>query len=81
MATKVRSRKTRPTKALRRKINARKQLAIDAIRKLPDDATYEQMAEELAVLNSIQKGMEHIEAGRFITHEELKRQIKQWFSK
>jgi predicted transcriptional regulator len=72
MATKVQRRRASETN---------KQLAIEAIRKLPDDATFEQIAEEVAILHSLQKAVEDIEAGRFITHEEFKRQIKQWFSK
>jgi predicted transcriptional regulator len=58
-----------------------KQLAIRAIRELPDDATWKDIAEEIAILESIRQGEDDIEAGRFITHEELKRQVKQWHSK
>jgi predicted transcriptional regulator len=58
-----------------------KQLAIRAIRELPDDASMDDIVEQLAILESIRKGEEDIDAGRFISHEELKLQVKQWLSK
>jgi predicted transcriptional regulator len=58
-----------------------KQMAIQAIRKLPDDSSMKEIVEELAILEAIRRGEEDIEAGRFVTHEELKRQAKQWLSK
>ena len=44
-----------------------KQLAIRAIRELPDDASMKDIAEEIAILEAIRKGEEDIEAGRFIS--------------
>ena len=58
-----------------------KQLAIRRIRELPDDASFEDIAEEIAILEAVRKGEEDIEAGRFVSHEEVKRQVKQWHSK
>ena len=58
-----------------------KQLAVKAIRQLPDEATMAEIVERIEILAAIQEGEEDIEAGRFITVEELKRQVAQWLSK
>jgi predicted transcriptional regulator len=58
-----------------------KQLAMKAIRQLPDEATLEEIVERVEILAAIQRGEEDIEAGRYITHEEMKRQVEQWLSK
>ena len=58
-----------------------KQLALDVVRRLPDDATMDDIREEIEILASIQAGIEDIEAGRYVSHEEVKRQVAQWLSK
>ena len=57
-----------------------KQLAIRAIRELPDDASMEDIAEEIAILDAIREGEKAGDEGRVISHDELKRQVKQWLS-
>jgi predicted transcriptional regulator len=57
-----------------------KQLAIRAIRELPDDASLEDIAEEIAILDAIREGEKAADEGRVISHDELKRQVKQWLS-
>jgi predicted transcriptional regulator len=58
-----------------------KQLVLKAAREMPDDATLEEIEGHIAILAAIQRGEEDIEGGRFFTHEEIKRQVKQWLSK
>jgi hypothetical protein len=58
-----------------------KQLALDVVRRLPDNATLDDIREEIEILASIQRGEEDIEAGRYTTNEEMKRQVAQWLSK
>lgn len=55
-----------------------KQEALEAIQRLPDNVGFEEIVYRLYVLNKIHQGMEDIEAGRTITHEELVREIEQW---
>jgi predicted transcriptional regulator len=57
-----------------------KQLVMKAVREIPDDATMDEIEERAAILAAIRRGEEDIEAGRFVTHEELKRQVAQWLS-
>lgn len=72
MATKTRQ---------KRKSDTDKQLALEAIRKLPDDATFEEIKDEIDLLMAIDEGIKDADAGRVISHEDMKRQVKQWLSK
>lgn len=58
-----------------------RELAISLIRDLPKEVSLEDISEEIAILAAIKRGQEDIKAGRFTTHEELKRQIKTWNTK
>jgi hypothetical protein len=49
----------------------RKQRILSMIGRLPDDVTYDRIMYHLDVMKGIEKGMEDIEAGRFIDHDEL----------
>jgi predicted transcriptional regulator len=69
------------TKVKRRATETSKQLAIQAIRKLPDDASLAQIAEEIAIVQAIEEGIKAADEGRLVSHEEVKRQVKQWLSK
>jgi predicted transcriptional regulator len=57
-----------------------KQIAIRAIRDLPDDISLKEIAEEIAILEALRKGEEAADAGDLMPHEEFKRQVKQWLS-
>jgi predicted transcriptional regulator len=48
------------------------------MRDLPDDATYEDAMRRLYVLHKVEQGIADVEAGRVISHEEVKRQIAKW---
>ena len=58
-----------------------KQLAISAIRGLPDDASLDDIAEQIAILDAIRRGEEAADAGDVIPHEEVKKQVTKWLSK
>jgi predicted transcriptional regulator len=58
-----------------------KEIAIEAIRQLPDDATIEEIAEEIAVLVGIFRGLEDVEAGRTVPHDEVKKRLQTWITK
>jgi hypothetical protein len=47
--------------------------------KLPDDCTLEDVQYHLYVLNKIHKGQAAVEQDRTISHEDLKREIDQWW--
>jgi hypothetical protein len=58
-----------------------KQLVIETVRELPDGTSLDEIAERIAILAAIRKGEEDADAGRVISHEELKRRMKTWISK
>jgi predicted transcriptional regulator len=58
-----------------------KEIALDSIRRLPEDARLDTIAERLEFLAAIRKGSEQIERGETVPHEEVKRQLAAWLSK
>lgn len=55
-----------------------KQEAIEAISKLPDSATIEDMMYRLYVIDKVHAGLDDVRNGKIITSEELKREIQSW---
>jgi predicted transcriptional regulator len=51
---------------------------ISVIREQPDDATLDEILRELALARMIERGLADSDAGRTISHEEMKRQIDSW---
>ncbi len=58
-----------------------KQLALDALSRMPESATLDQISEELAILTAIRRGEAAADAGRVISHEEVVRRSATWISK
>ena len=58
-----------------------KQLALDSIQRLPEDASLDAIAERLEFLAGIRKGLDQIVRGETVSHEEVKRQLATWLSK
>ena len=58
-----------------------KQLALDSIERLPENASLDVIAERVEFLAAIRKGLDQIERGETIPHEEVKRQLATWLSK
>ena len=52
-----------------------KQRAIEALTALPDDATMEDAIERLCFIAKIEEGLRQSEAGRLVSHEEVKKQF------
>ena len=58
-----------------------KQLALNSIERLPEDASLDDIAERMEFLAAIRKGLDQIERGETIPHEEVKRQLAAWLSR
>jgi predicted transcriptional regulator len=58
-----------------------KQLVLDSIERLPEDASLDAIAERVESLAAIRKSLGQIERGETIPHEEVKRQLATWLSK
>ena len=52
-----------------------KQKVLEAIEKLPADATVEDAIEQLVLLAKIQKGLAQLDAGQGVEHSEAKRRL------
>jgi predicted transcriptional regulator len=57
-----------------------KQLALDSIARLPEDASLGTIAEQMRFLAAIRKGLDQIERGQTVPHDEVKRQLVTWLS-
>jgi predicted transcriptional regulator len=55
-----------------------KQTAIDALAKMPEQASIDEMMYRLYVIQKIEKGREDVKAGNVISHEDLKKEIEKW---
>ena len=55
-----------------------KKEAMNAISKLPDSATIDEIMYRLYVIEKVRKGMEAIERGETISVEDLKKEIQSW---
>jgi predicted transcriptional regulator len=58
-----------------------KQAVLDAVRRLPESSTLEQISEEIAILAAIRRGEEAAEAGHVISHDEAKRRSAGWVTR
>ncbi len=52
-----------------------KERILEALRDLPSDATCEDAIERLVFLAKIEEGLAQLDAGQFISHEEVKRRF------
>ena len=55
-----------------------KEAAIEVIKKLPDNASAEDIMEKVDFVNQVLEGLADSEAGRSITTEELLQRIEKW---
>jgi len=45
----------------------------------PDDRSYDEILHELVFIRMVERGIEDADAGRAVTHEEVRRWIDTWF--
>jgi predicted transcriptional regulator len=57
-----------------------KQAVIDALRRLPENASHDEFAEELRIMAAIQKGRADVVAGRTKTHRQTEQLLESWAS-
>ncbi len=57
-----------------------KQVALQTISRLPDDASMEEIAEELQIMAAIRKGKADVKAGRVKSHVQVEQLVEAWFS-
>jgi len=55
-----------------------KQKVINAVRSLPQNASYEDAMERLLFLAKIEKGLQQADAGQTVSNEIIKQKMKRW---
>jgi predicted transcriptional regulator len=58
-----------------------KQLVLNAVNDLPDDAPLSEIVERIEFLAAVQKGLDQLDQGAGIPHDEVKRQLASWLAK
>jgi predicted transcriptional regulator len=58
-----------------------KQAVLDAVSQLPDSLTLAQIRDEIDLMAALREGTADIEAGRVVSHEEIKRRYAACLSK
>lgn len=53
---------------------------MQAVSELPDDCSIDDIADRVAFLAAMQKGLEQLDDGQGIPHEEIKRQLASWLT-
>ena len=55
-----------------------KQAVIDALSRLPENASLEEITEELQIMAAVRRGREALAAGRTKTQEEVEQLVDSW---
>jgi predicted transcriptional regulator len=71
---------TLPFPGTPQKSMTKKESVLDAISELPDEASLDEIAERVDFLAAIQKGLDQLDRGEGIPHEEVKRQLATWLT-
>lgn len=58
-----------------------KQRVLDAIQRMSETATLEEISEQIAILAAIHRGEEAADAGRLTPHDEVKQRSAGWTTK
>ena len=56
-------------------------MVLEAVHRLPDEASFGDIADEVAFLAALREGEKDIEQGRIISNEEMKRRLDSWLTK
>ena len=55
-----------------------KQATLDLVRRLSDDASFEEIQYEIYVLQKIETGLREVEAGESVSHAEASQRLSRW---
>ena len=57
-----------------------KQAVIDALQRLPENTSFEEIAEELRIMEAVRRGRADIAAGRSKSQQETEKLVESWAS-
>jgi len=58
-----------------------KELVLEAVNELADDASLDEFAQRIQILDAIRRGERAADNGQFVTQEELKARVATWTTK
>jgi hypothetical protein len=57
-----------------------KELALDTIRGLPEDTSWQEVEERIRFVAAVEKAREEVRDGRVVPHEDVRALLKEWIS-
>ncbi|MGH7771219.1 MAG: hypothetical protein ACREQA_03180 [Candidatus Binatia bacterium] len=57
-----------------------KQIAIQTIEQLPDDATWEEIQERIRFVAGVRTGLGELDEGKGIPHDQVREEFAQWLT-
>jgi hypothetical protein len=57
-----------------------KQIAIQTIEQLPDDATWEEIQERIRFVAGVRSGLLELDEGKDIPHDQVKEEFAEWLT-
>ena len=57
-----------------------KEIVLETIRALPDDCSLGEIAERIEFMAAVQKGLDQLDRGEGIPHNDVKRQLALWLT-
>ena len=58
-----------------------KVIVLEAIRKLPDESTFDEIRERIEFIAGVRKGLDEIERGEVVPLDEVEKKIDKWATK
>lgn len=55
-----------------------KEHMVQIIRDQPEDSSFDEILRELAFARMIERGLEDVDQGRTVSHEEVRREVESW---
>ena len=57
-----------------------KEIVLETIRALPDNCSLDEIAERIEFMAAVQKGLNQLDNGEAIPHDEVKKQLASWLT-
>ena len=57
-----------------------KEIVLETIRALPDSCSLEEIAERIEFMAAVQRGLDQLDKGEGIPHEEVKKPLASWLT-
>ena len=58
-----------------------KEQVLEAVAKMPEESTFEELVESLQLLAAIREGQEQIRRGQTVPHEQVEKEGRSWITK